>query len=162
MGNDMTIFIDTGIFFSAFNEDDMYHLDALGIYISAFSGRFGAVYTSDYIIDETATLLKIKARPEIALKFLKSALSSSMLIVRIDERIFKESCRIFEKYFEKAGVSFTDATTIATLRLLEIENIASFDGRGFDGIVKNRIGEGFWKTLGEDKRREILKKLSPD
>ena len=155
-GSSMGIFIDTGIFFSAFNQEDRYHLDALGIYFSAFSGKFGAVYTSDYIIDETVTLLKVKTTPELALKFMKSAVASDMLIIRVDNDLFEESCQIFEKYSERAGLSFTDATTIAILHLLQIEVLASLDGRSFDGIIKNRIGEGFWNSLSEKEREEIL------
>jgi hypothetical protein len=155
----MAVFLDTGIFFGAFNEDDKYHLDALGIYISAFSGKFGAVYTSDYVIDEAATLLKVKATPIVALKFLKSAVESDMLIIRMDDKLFKDACRTFEEYIERPGLSFTDATTIAILRFLQIPKLASFDGRSFDGIA-SRIGEGYWKSLGRTERRKILSRAS--
>jgi hypothetical protein len=156
----MGVFLDTGVLFSAFNEKDEYHLDALGIYLSAFSRKWGAVYTSEYILDEVITLLKVKTTPQNALKFLKSALVSKILtVIRIDERIFEESCKIFEKYHEKIGLSFTDATTIAIIEMLEIEYIASFDSRSFDGILKNRVGEGFWKGLGKGEREEILNRL---
>jgi len=137
----MTIFLDTGIFFGAFNVEDVNHSSAQKIYLSVFDGNYGAVFTSDYIIDETITLLKVKASPEVALKFLNSALESAMSIIVVDEKIFKESTRVFERYYSKRGISFTDATTVAVLQLLEIDWLASFDARSFEGVVDRRLGE---------------------
>ncbi len=155
----MGVFLDSGVLFGAFNESDEYHAAALGIYILAFSGKWGAVYTSDYVLDETVTLLKVKAAPQAALKFLKSARASEMLaVIKIDDAIFERSCGIFEKYHDRAGLSFTDATTLAVLEIIEIEHLASFDGRSFDGIVKSRLGENFWAHLNEKERKKILRR----
>jgi hypothetical protein len=43
--------------------------------------------------------------------------------------------------------------------MLEIDYIASFDSRSFDGILKDRIGENFWKELNKEEREEILSQL---
>lgn len=156
----MTIFLDTGIFFSTYNLDDVLNRDGAAIYVSAFSGKWGAVYTSDYIIDETCTLLKIRAGSEFSVKFLKTLRESVRIsILRVDERIFEKTCEIFEKYHEKAGLSFTDASTIALLREADIEFLASFDSRSFEGIVEWRIGENFWSSLTEEEKERIKKEI---
>jgi len=120
------------------------HEDARGIYLSAFHGKWGMVYTSDYVIDETCTLLKVKADPGLSLQFLKAIRESTGIsIVIIDEKIFYKSCEIYETYYKKRGLSFTDATCISVMKELGIEFLASFDGRSFDGIVSERIGDSF-------------------
>jgi predicted nucleic acid-binding protein len=153
----LSIFLDTGILFGTYNADDKLHEDSLAIYVSAFRGLWRHVYTSDYIIDETCTLLKAKMKPLLALQFLKSIRASrGISIIILNEELFDKSCKIFERYYKKAGVSFTDATTIVILSVLKIEYLASFDGRSFDGIVSKRIGEGFFSSLSTTEKRDLM------
>ncbi|MBK5190888.1 MAG: PIN domain-containing protein [Methanosarcinales archaeon] len=153
----MSIFLDTGIIFGTYNADDKLHEDALAIYVSAFRGLWGRIYASDYIIDETCTLLKAKMKPLLALQFLRAIIASkSVSIIIINEELFDKSCDLFERYPNKAGVSFTDATTLAIMSMLKIEYLASFDGRSFDGIVSKRIGEGFFSSLSNTEKKRLM------
>ncbi len=154
----MSVFLDSGVLFGAFNKNDEYHEAALGICLTAFSGKWGAVYTSDYVLDETVTLLKVSVSSQLALRFLNRARESRALaMVNIDEALFDRTCGFFERYYDRPGMSFTDAATLAVLQAIEIDHLASFDGRSFDGIVKNRIEENFWVNLSDEDKRRILR-----
>ena len=52
-------------------------------------------------------------------------------------------------------MSFTDATCISVMKEQGIVFLASFDGRSFDGIVNERIGEVMWSSLSEEEKKEI-------
>jgi hypothetical protein len=157
----MSIFLDTCLFFGTYNINDALHKDAIAIYVSAFSGRWGMIYTSDYIIDETSTLLKVKASPSLSLQFLKAVIESKGIsIITIDGEIFERSCKIFEKYHEKPGLSFTDAATISVMKSLELDALASFDERSFEGIIDQRVGKDFWSSLSEGERKQIEKTIN--
>lgn len=148
----MSIFMDTGIFFGAYNEGDALHEDALAIYVAAFGGKWGGVYTSDYVVDETCTLLKLHARSDLAVRFLKAVKESmGISLVRVEEELFDTSCGIFEEYLGRKGITFTDAATIAIMRALDIEVLASFNA-AFDGIAPRRIGEGYASASPKDAR----------
>ncbi len=139
----MSVFMDTGIFFGAYNESDALHEDALAIYVAAFDGRWGGVYTSDYVVDETCTLLKLHADPALAVRFLKAIKDSrGISIVSVEGELFEAGCGVFEEYLDKKALTFTDAATIAIMRALDIDVLASFDN-AFDGIAPKRIGEGY-------------------
>jgi hypothetical protein len=47
--------------------------------------------------------------------------------------IFRRAAAIFEDYADRS-LSFTDATTIATMRTRRLDRVMSFD-KDFDGIV---------------------------
>ncbi len=151
----MSILLDTGLFFGAYNTQDALHGDALAIYVKAFEGEWGGVYTSDYIIDETCTLLKAKADPVLAQEFLKAIRESKGIsVIGVYNEIFEESCKAFERYHEKPGLNFTDATTIALMEGLGIEHLGSFD-HSFNGIAGERIGEGYSSTLNNEERERM-------
>ena len=100
----MGIFLDTGIFFGAYSLKGRMHEDAKGIYLSALRGKWGMIYTSDYVIDEICTLLKVKTEPSLLLRFLKAIRDSrGISIVIIDEKIFDKSCEIYETHYKKRG-----------------------------------------------------------
>jgi len=52
----------------------------------------------------------------------------------VDSEAFKEGWRLFPNYAGR-GLSFTDCTSVALMRLRGIESLLSFD-MGFDGIVQ--------------------------
>ena len=118
---------------------DENHKQAKELMERALKGEYGAVYTSDYVIDEavTATLARTK-KFGAAIEVGEFILGSPRLKkLRVSEEIFDAAWRQF-KSLEKRPMSFTDCTSLALMGKSGIENIASFDS-GFDGLVK-RIG----------------------
>jgi len=139
MVNELSIFIDTGVFVAARNRSDINHERAVELLRKALKGEYGRLYTSDYVFDEAVTVALVRTgSPRIALDIGNFILSSRKLkIIHVNKTIFKEAWNIFTKYSQK-GLSFTDATSIAVMKLYRINYVMSFD-KHFNGIVP-RIG----------------------
>lgn len=131
----LTVFIDTGIFVAARNKSDVNHERAVNLLKNALKGKYGVMYTSDYVFDEAVTVALIRTgRPEIAIDIGNFILSSTKLrILYIDKIVFMDAWRIFNKYVNKR-LSFTDATSTALIKRYNINYIMSFD-KHFDGII---------------------------
>jgi hypothetical protein len=134
----MSIFIDTGVFVAFHNTKDVNHRKALKIIRNIATGKLGSAYTSDYIFDEAVTTALVRTkRPKTALtlgKIIQGELTTPFLVVlKVNSSAFKEAWKLFSRYAEKE-LSFTDCTSIALMKMKNIENIASFD-TDFDGIV---------------------------
>jgi len=131
----MAVFIDTGIFVAARNKRDVNHKRAVNLLRAALKGDYGAIYTSDYVFDEAVTVALVRTgKPDIAIDIGNFILSSKRLrIIHVNKTIFEEAWNVFIRYSEKK-LSFTDATSIAIMRMYNINYIMSFD-RHFDGIV---------------------------
>ena len=130
----MSAFVDSGVFFGAYSEKDEYHDQAVNLLEKALQGEYGAVYTSDYIFDETVTLARVRAKSiKTALLVGESILGSRIRLLQVNGDIFDKAWNIFKQYEDK-NFSFTDCTSIALIRELQIDTMLSFDDR-FDGIV---------------------------
>jgi hypothetical protein len=117
------------------NKKDTHHEKADALVRRALKGEFGKIYTSNFVYDETMTLVAVKTgKKEIARDISDVMLSPRVEMVIVDKIILEDGQKLFFKYFNR-GLSFTDATTIAVMNKLEIENIITFD-RHFKGIVR--------------------------
>jgi len=131
----MSAFIDTGVFVAARNKRDINHEKAVNLLREALKGKYGRIYTSDYIFDEAVTVALVRTRKsDIAIDMGNFILSSKKLrILHVDKLVFMDAWRIFKKYVNKK-LSFTDAVSIALMRRYNIDYIMSFD-KHFDNIV---------------------------
>ena len=134
----MGVFLDTGIFVAFHNTRDENHNRALELMRRIVDGELGTAYTSDYIFDEAVTVALVRTRrPEMAIavgRMILGELTAPFLaMLRVDDDIFKEAWKLFQRYAQR-GLSFTDCTSIAFIRLRNLESIVSFD-TDFDGIV---------------------------
>ena len=67
------IFVDTSAFYALEVEDDINHEKARKFLANELrKGKYGILITSDYVIDETLTLLRIKHGVAAAFKFYKN------------------------------------------------------------------------------------------
>ncbi|MGB9627548.1 MAG: type II toxin-antitoxin system VapC family toxin [Thermodesulfobacteriota bacterium] len=121
----MEIFVDTSAFVAITNRSDQYHLRA-----QEFLGTLDPsikLHTSNYIIDETITRIRMIVGHKPALTFGKRIFSSRLYTIHyIGEVIEKEAFRIFEKYLDKK-LSFTDCTSFALMKKLGIKKAFAFD-----------------------------------
>ena len=87
--------------------------------------------TSDYVLDETITLLFRRELFAEAVSFGEAlfapAASGALLVERINAARFAEAWRLRRKLDDKPLVSFTDLTTMSLVRELGIEEIVSAD-----------------------------------
>lgn len=98
--------------------------------------EFGAIHTSDYVIDEAITTALARTKKlEIAVDIGEYIMCSSRIMkLRVTDEVFDAAWDKF-KSLGKRPMSFTDCTSLALMEKSGIKSIASFDS-GFDGLAK--------------------------
>jgi len=132
----MTIFIDTCVFVALRNADDEQHQRSRELMKRALKAEFGAIYTSDYIIDEAITTALIRTRRhDLAIDIGKYIIESPRINkLWTTKEIFELAWQKFRALKDKP-LSFTDCTTLAHIEKNGIKKILSFDS-GFDGLIQ--------------------------
>ena len=128
----MVIVLDTGFIMAVRNEDDENHDKAKRTFEKEIiTGKFGKIIVTDYVFDETMTLIlnriKKKSFAEKTRDFLLK--TKKIVFYFIDDKIFAETLENYFKYFEN-GLSFTDCTFISLANVFKNRSfyIATFDG----------------------------------
>lgn len=131
----MSIFADTGAFLAYRNRRDKYHETALKLFRDALKGKYGQIYTSDYIYDEALTLALIRTNNlAIAMDIAEVIRSPRIKMVFVDTELLEKSTKTFKQYSDRT-LSFTDAVSIEIMKELNIEKYFGFDSH-FDGVVQ--------------------------
>ncbi len=131
----MSVFADTGAFLAYRNKKDRYHEIANKLFKDALKGKYGQIYTSDYIYDQALTLaLKRTNNIDVALDIADVILSPRIKMVFVDVGLLERSTRTFRKYSGR-NLSYTDAVSIEIMKEFEIEKYLGFDAH-FNGIVE--------------------------
>ncbi len=125
------IFVDTGAWYASEVEDDNNHSHARKFMKNELaSNAYGVLVTSDYVLDETLTLLRTRRGVKSALDFAnKVRKSESLQIVWIGNEIFDNAVQELSKYDDKKDqdLSFTDCTSFSIMQDLSITNVFGFD-----------------------------------
>ena len=132
----MAIFIDSSVFCAYANVRDVHHKNAKKIIEDIISGKHENGITTDYIFDETVTVIRRKANSETAIEIGRFLLDSEIFIAKIDSLAFQKSWELFQAN----GLSFTDCSNIAFMNLFDISKIATFD-KGFKNIKSVQVIE---------------------
>lgn len=149
----MSILIDTGVFYALLDKGDVNHLDSVAIMTHILEGKFGRAYTSDYVVLETTLLLRSRLGVEAVKAIVNFLDKSGIVILIVDEFIFKEAIKLFIKMPER--LSLCDATSLVLMRKLGINTLASFDLRSFRGLVHNIVGKGYYISLSDVEKKRI-------
>lgn len=104
----MKVFIDTGAFLALADKADAFHKTATDVFQDVVQQK-ALLYTSNYIIDETITLIRAKVGHKAAVLFIKGISASNIKELRISEEDEGAAKEIFIKYKDKT-FSFTDCT----------------------------------------------------
>lgn len=135
----MSLFVDTGVFYAHHDRDASRHFPATEALEQALSGRYGSVFTSDYVFGETVALTRSRmASYSDTLALVDRILGREPFARAVDllfvsEDHFQRAVGAFERYHDHQ-LSFTDATTITLMDVHGIDYLLSFDA-DFDGIV---------------------------
>ena len=125
------IFVGTGAWFALKAPDDRFHDQAVTFHDELVTGRHGSLVVSDYILDETSTLLMDVKGGGVAAAFLDEALKSrSVRLIWVDPQLFHQAANMFKSGSER-GWSFTDCTSLELMHRLKIMEVFAFD-RHFD------------------------------
>ncbi len=122
----MRLFVDTSAWFALNDKSDQNHPAS-----QDFMGRFRVepvvLYTTDYIVDETVTLLALKVSHTQAVAFL-DLVAQSQNIVRshVIPTLLERAEEIFRKHQDK-NWSYTDCVSFAFMDDLGLEDALTFD-----------------------------------
>jgi predicted nucleic acid-binding protein len=119
-------FVDTSGYFSLVNRND--HLHAVAKSIAAKLAKDATrLVTTDYVIDETVTLLQSRNLGYVARPWLDQLFSNdSIEIVWMNAERFEEVRRFFTKHADKEW-SFTDCFSFCVMRERQISQALASD-----------------------------------
>lgn len=120
------IFVDTSAFFAIENRRDTHHPEALRFRDECLKTGQRLV-TSDYVLDESYTIIRLRAGHHVAVQFGEDLRTSQLIhIEHITPEITEMAWRIFKAYRDH-NFSFTDCTSFALMEHLHINKAFTFD-----------------------------------
>lgn len=120
------IFIDTGAFLAKYLADDQYHAQSIERWVRLVK-KGHRCFTSNFVLDETLTLLARRAGYPFAAQTAKNIFSSKAIaVLRPEEKDELDAVRFFEKYADQE-VSFTDCVSFALMQHYKLKRVFSFD-----------------------------------
>ncbi len=121
------IFIETSAWYAVEVEDDVNHEAAYKFLSTIASGKHGISVTTDYVLDETLTLLRSRRSLSSASAFIdKIKKSKSVRVFWVEEDLFEKALEVFKRSEGKSW-SFTDCTSFALMKELLILGAFTFD-----------------------------------
>lgn len=121
----MKVFIDTGAFCALTIPNDQHNSSAKSHYKQIHKDR-ALLYTSEYVLDETYTLLKMRSSHETAIKFMTELEAAAITVLSVTADITEAAKAIFRK-FEDRKLSYTDCTSFALINHFSINTVFAFD-----------------------------------
>src|SRR3972149_6503859 len=102
------IFYDTGAWVGLSVANDRNAPAARKLHSETSRGAHGSIVTSDFVLDEAATLIRMSADVETAARFLRGVMDGTATLIWIDPEHFRNALALLEKHRDKRW-SFTDA-----------------------------------------------------
>lgn len=134
------IFIDTWGWLALHNKRERRH-EQVNSFYRDFRAQGGTVYSTDYVLDETLTLLFRRLPFSLAseaMGLLSTAIKQGYLRLEwISPRRFEEARELRLRFQDKPEISFTDLTTIVVMREMELTSILTDDNHFI------QVGMGF-------------------
>ena len=119
-------FVDTSGFYALLATDDSQHKRAAAWLKQAEDLKIGAV-TTDYVLDETATLIKAKGHGHLLNEFFRRLDASEMIrIVWTTQGVFSRARQFFLRHYDH-DYSFTDCVSFTVMKDLKLEEVLSKD-----------------------------------
>ena len=120
------VFLDTGFFKALVDSDDDFHSQAERLW-QRFMQKGDRLITSNFIVDEALTVIRIKCSLEKAVKFRDLLAENSQVIrvVRITVADEGGAWKWFVKHW--SGLSFIDCVSFSLMERLGIKRAAAFD-----------------------------------
>ena len=139
----MGIFLDTGFFLGLLHRKDPHHEHCSETFRIISSKKYGLIFTSSYVIAETATLILIRTKNHSQSldffwdlitrkkKFTQVLYANSYINALTWELFYKHNQGVTEKHHY---LSFVDASNIIFCREHQISSICAVDG-DFDAYL---------------------------
>lgn len=124
----MQYFVDTSAFYAAKDPSDRYHAEAVAFLEQVRRSPNLQLVTSNVIVDETLTLIRMNLGHQAAVQFGQQIRESKIVeLVHITETLEERAWQMFVKYSDK-DYSFTDCTSFAVMKERSLLDVFAFDG----------------------------------
>ena len=136
----MKIFIDTSAWIALESKKDIHYNEAI-IFKEEIRNKHYRLYTSNFVLDETYTLLLVNVGYEKTMESanrIRALKNKGLLhVIQVTEEIEDSAWVIFERFNKDKFWSFTDCTSKSIMEMLDIRESFSFD-KNFEqmGFVK--------------------------
>jgi predicted nucleic acid-binding protein len=128
--NPERVFIDTWGWVALGHQKDNRYQEIVSLY-KEWLGRGAVIYTSDFVLDETVTLLFRREIFEEAIRFMEGIFlaveGGRITIERVTSNRFASAWNLRKRFDDKPLISFTDLTTMAIMKELKIKEILTDD-----------------------------------
>ena len=130
-------FVDTSGFYALLVKSDEHHAEAVR-WLSEAKAKGVAAVTTDYVVDETVTLLQARGCRHLVAVFLDSILTSKACRLEwIGEDRFLKARTFFLKHDDQ-GFSFTDCVSFVVMKELGARDALTKDSH-FDQVGFRRL-----------------------
>jgi predicted nucleic acid-binding protein len=122
-----SIFVDTGAFFATKISSDANHTSALRFFNFILENNAAHFVTSDYVIFETVTLMKVRTDNKTAIESGKNLRNNHHIeVITMSENLINSAWNIFDTYADK-DFSFVDCSSFAIMKERGIQKAFTFD-----------------------------------
>lgn len=121
----MKVFLDTGAFLALADEDDDHHTAAKPVYAHLLQIQ-AQLFTSNFVLSETYTLIRVKVSHQAAVEFMKRLDQTGITALRVSEATEQTAKAIFIRYTDK-DFSFVDCTSFALIDQHRLDHAFAFD-----------------------------------
>lgn len=122
----MKLFVDTSAWLALNDKNDQYHSNSLVKSLEIKKKRFELV-TSEYILDESITIIRYRVSHRAAVIFGDSLFNSNIVkIINVSNEDRLNAWELFKKYEDKE-FSFTDCTSFILIENCGIQQAFTFD-----------------------------------
>ena len=122
----MRLFVDTSAWLALNDRNDQYHKKAVVKSTKIKKERIGLI-TSEYIVDESITLIRYRISHKASVIFGDSLFNSNIAkIADVTKNDLQRAWEMFRK-FEDKELSFTDCTSFVLMKSLRLQEAFTFD-----------------------------------
>ena len=136
------LFVDTWGWLTLHDKRETQHQEVVKFYKS-FRSQAGAIFTTDYVLDETFTLFFKRLTPVQAKSSMEIIINAfrqeDFNLVQITAERFAQTQALRIKYLDKPQISFTDLTSMVVMKELGINAVLTGDAHF------TQVGMGFQK-----------------
>ena len=120
------VYLDSSLFKALVDQDDDFHPQAQKIWHSLLSGEFKLI-TSNYILDETYTLIRTKCGLDKVrkLRIILSEYADKVSLMRVTVQDEAQAWTWF--WNDWKHLSYTDCVSFALMKRLNLKRVATFD-----------------------------------
>lgn len=118
------LLVDANVFLAYANNEDVHHARAIHLLSAVEKGKYGVLFTTDYVFNEVVGVTFRKRGKEQSVKIGETILKSTV-ILNIDDHQLQEAWRLFTK--TQLKLNLVDCTNLIAMKIANTDTIATFD-----------------------------------